>query len=93
MHSERHILANGRYRGGWGLIRILTGVGRFYYEGFRTMTVGRTLWAIIIVKLVIMFAVLKVFFFPNFLNTRFESSEAKSRYVLEQLTGQNSNDQ
>ena len=36
---------------------------RFYVEGFREMTVGRTLWAIILIKLFILFAVLKVFFF------------------------------
>ena len=35
---------------------------RFYVEGFREMTVGRTLWAIILIKLFILFAVLKVFF-------------------------------
>jgi len=38
-----------------------------YYDGFRHMTLGRTLWAIILIKLFIMFAVLKVFFFPNFI--------------------------
>ena len=27
----------------------------FYYDGFRHMTVGRTLWAVIIVKLIIIF--------------------------------------
>lgn len=31
------------------------------------MTLGRTLWLIIGIKLFIMFAILKVFFFPNFL--------------------------
>ena len=31
------------------------------------MKLGRTLWAIILIKLFIMFAILKVFFFPNFL--------------------------
>ena len=36
-----------------------------YYDGFRSMTLGRTLWAIILIKLFIMFAILKVFFFPN----------------------------
>ena len=40
-----------------------------YYDGFRHMRLGRTLWAIILVKLFIMFAILKVFFFPNFLKT------------------------
>lgn len=37
--------------------------GRFYVEGFSRMTVGKTLWTIIIIKLIIMFAVLKPFFF------------------------------
>ncbi len=38
-----------------------------YYDGFKSMTLGKTLWTIIIVKLFIMFAILKVFFFPNYL--------------------------
>ena len=38
-----------------------------YVDGFRLMTIGRTLWTIIIIKLVIIFAILKVFFFPNFI--------------------------
>ena len=38
-----------------------------YADGFRNMTLGRTLWAIILIKLFIMFAILKVFFFPNYL--------------------------
>ena len=40
-----------------------------YYDGFRQMTLGKTLWLIILIKLFIMFAVLKVFFFPNYINT------------------------
>ena len=38
-----------------------------YYDGFKLMTLGKTLWTVIIIKLIIMFLVLKVFFFPNFL--------------------------
>ena len=30
----------------------------FYVEGFRSMTVGKTLWLIILIKLFIMFAIL-----------------------------------
>ncbi len=45
---------------------------RFYADGFRNMTVGRTLWAIIIVKLVVIFAVLKVFFFPDILSPLYD---------------------
>lgn len=35
----------------------------FYRDGFRNMKVGKTLWLIILIKLFIMFAILKVFFF------------------------------
>lgn len=61
---------------------------RFYYDGFRSMTVGRTLWIMILVKLTIMFLILRIFFFPNFLKTNFETDEARSEYVLQELTRQ-----
>ena len=53
----------------------------FYVEGFKSMTVGKYLWALIIIKLVILFLVVKLFFFPNFLNTNFDTDEEKSDYV------------
>lgn len=59
---------------------------RFYYEGFRSMTVGKTLWAIILIKLFIMFAILKVFFFPDILKKNFKTDADRSKYVIEQLT-------
>lgn len=49
------------------------------------MTLGRTLWAIILIKLFIMFAIFRVFLFPDFLNSKFDSDEARSDYVIEQL--------
>ena len=57
-----------------------------YYDGFRNMKLGRTLWAIIIVKLIIIFAVLKVFFFPNFLKEHANGDEAG--YVATQILNQ-----
>ena len=57
-----------------------------YYDGFRHMTLGKTLWAIIVVKLIIIFVVLKVFFFPNFLKQHAEEGH-EADYVSEQLTG------
>lgn len=58
----------------------------FYYQGFTSMTVGKKLWIIIIIKLIVMFLVLKLFFFPDFLQTKFESDAERSSYVIEQLT-------
>ena len=59
---------------------------KFYIDGFRSMTVGKTLWLIIGIKLFIMFAVLKVFFFPNFLKTNFNNDSERSEYIINQLT-------
>ena len=52
---------------------------RFYRDGFRSMTIGKSLWRIILVKLFIMFAVLKVFFFPDFLSTQFQYGSTTGR--------------
>jgi len=65
---------------------ILRKVFQFYYEGFKNMTLGKRLWAIIIIKLFIMFAILKLFFFKDFLNEKFDNEEDKADYVIEQLT-------
>jgi len=65
--------------------KALLSVFRFYYEGFREMKLGKTLWLIILVKLFIMFIVLKIFFFPDFLGSRFRSEDEKADFVGNQL--------
>jgi hypothetical protein len=58
----------------------------FYYEGFSTMSSwGRQVWLIILIKLFIMFAVLKLFFFQDFLKVKYDNDEQRSEYVLDQL--------
>ena len=57
-----------------------------YYDGFKNMKLGRTLWAIILIKLFIIVAVLKVFFFPNFLKEHANGDEAG--YVATQILNQ-----
>ena len=68
--------------------RLFQRIFRFYYEGFRSMTVGRTLWVMILIKLTIIFLILRIFFFPNFLNSNFDSDAERSQYVLQELTRQ-----
>ena len=67
------------------IISIPHTIFRFYYEGFKSMTIGKTLWMIILIKLFVMFVIFKLFFFKNFLNSNFETEEEKSNYVIEQL--------
>lgn len=59
-------------------------VFRFYVDGFREMTTGKTLWLIICLKLFVMFFILKLFFFPNFLG-KHETKEDKQEYVSGEL--------
>ena len=62
----------------------LLNIWNFYLEGFRSMTLGRTLWLIILVKLFIMFFILKLFFFPNLLGN-LPTDKDKSDYVGKEL--------
>ncbi len=66
--------------------RLFARVFRFYLNGFRRMTLGRTLWKLIIIKLIIMFAVLKLFFFQGFLASKFSTDNQRSAYVIDQIT-------
>jgi hypothetical protein len=58
----------------------------FYYQGFKSMTVGKNLWLIILIKLFILFAIFRLFFFHDFLGSRFKTDQDKSNYVIEELT-------
>ncbi|MDR3194213.1 MAG: DUF4492 domain-containing protein [Tannerella sp.] len=63
---------------------VLWRIFRFYVDGFRSMSVGKTLWCIIIIKLFIMFCLLKPFFFPRYLE-QFETGSEKRDYVSSEL--------
>ena len=66
--------------------RLFRRVINLYVDGFRAMTVGRSLWAIIIIKLFIMFAVLKLFFFPDLLSENYDSDAERAEAVATELT-------
>ena len=65
---------------------LLRRIADLYVDGFRTMKVGRKLWLLIAIKLLILFGVMKVFFFPNYLQTQFDNDVQRSAHVLENLT-------
>lgn len=58
-------------------------VWNLYYDGFRSMTLGKTLWALILIKLFVIFAVINFFFFPSFLGDM--TDQQASRYVSGEL--------
>lgn len=55
----------------------------FYYDGFRNMKIGKKLWGIILIKLFIMFAILKIFFFPDALALQQKDNKSKADVVFE----------
>ncbi len=60
-------------------------VANLYVDGFRNMTIGRSLWLIILIKLFIMFAILKIFFFPNHLSTDYDNDLQRADAVMNSL--------
>lgn len=58
---------------------------RFYVDGFRQMTVGRSLWALIILKVVLLLFVFKLIFFPDVLKSRYATDEERARAVRHSL--------
>ncbi len=68
-------------------MKTLKKIWQFYYEGFSTQKAwGRQVWIIILIKLFVMFFVLKLFFFPNYLKTRYSNDKDRGDHVIEQLT-------
>ncbi len=57
---------------------------RFYVDGFRRMTWGRPLWVLILVKLVVLFVVVRYFFFQPYLKG--SDSERASVVATELVT-------
>ena len=63
--------------------RAIIAIYNFYVEGFRNMTWGRQLWWLILLKVVLLFLVLRAFFFKPILAGK--SDEQKIEYVGNQL--------
>lgn len=63
----------------------LNNIISMYVDGFRSMTVGRKLWLLIVIKLIILFAVLKLFFFPDILESNYETDDQRADAVREAL--------
>lgn len=61
-------------------------IWNFYYEGFREMTVGRKLWALIIIKVIVLMAVFKLWLMPDLLQSRYDNDADRARAVRSSLT-------
>ena len=60
---------------------------KLYKHGFSIMSKeSKSLWAIAIIKLFIMFGILKMFFFKDFLKTNFDNNQQRIEYLQNTLT-------
>lgn len=65
---------------------LLQNIISFYIEGFKNMTWGKTLWLLILVKLFLIFFIMKFFFFSDNFENKLKNEKEKSEYFLDQLT-------
>ncbi|WOE69157.1 DUF4492 domain-containing protein [Hydrogenimonas thermophila] len=71
------------------LFNLIKNIISFYVDGFRSMQLGKKLWAIIFIKIFILFVIIKLLFFPNVLKENFKNDQERSSYILDQLTQTN----
>jgi hypothetical protein len=65
---------------------MLTNIAALYIDGFRRLRLGRTLWLIIALKLLVLLTLIRPWLFPDFLQTRFDNDAERGMHVLNQLT-------
>ena len=63
--------------------KALVSIWRFYVDGFRNMTWGRPLWVLIFLKVIVLFLVLRMFFFEPVLSGKTDAE--KSNHVGQEL--------
>ena len=63
--------------------KALISIWRFYVDGFRNMTWGRPLWVLIFLKVIVLFLVLRMFFFEPVLSGKTDAE--KSDHVGQEL--------
>lgn len=56
-----------------------------FRDGFKSMTLGKVLWTIVIIKLCLML-IIKFLFFPDFLNSNYKTDKEKASHVCNELT-------
>ena len=61
----------------------------FYLNGFKNMTVGKTLWKLILIKLLVIFIFLNYFIHDKSLKTEYKTYDEKVDFVYKNLTKEN----
>lgn len=57
-----------------------------YIDGFKNMTLGKTLWKIVFIKLVVILIFLKYFIHDKTIKTEYTTKEEKIDFVYKNIT-------
>ena len=68
---------------------IVKNIYSFYLNGFKNMTIGKTLWKIILIKLLVIFVFLNYFIHDKSMKTEYKTYEEKVDFVFKNLTKEN----
>lgn len=66
-------------------LRFIFKIFDFYKEGFKNLTLGKTLWKIIFIKLFIVLIILKLFVFDVNFKSLYKDDVSKSNFVIQNL--------
>ncbi|WP_375722861.1 DUF4492 domain-containing protein [Arcobacter sp. KX21116] len=58
----------------------------FYIDGFKNLTLGKTLWKIIIIKVVIIIALLNFYIYDKSINSEYKTTKEKINFVYKNIT-------
>ncbi|AXX93070.1 DUF4492 domain-containing protein [Malaciobacter molluscorum LMG 25693] len=67
-------------------MKTISRVFSFYYDGFKNLKVGKSLWKIVIIKLLVIFVVLNYFVYDKNLNTEYKTIKEKQDFIFTNLT-------
>ena len=59
---------------------------KFYIDGFKSLTIGKTLWKIIIIKLIVIITLLNFYIYAKSLNSEYKTTKEKINFVYKNIT-------
>ncbi|RXK06695.1 DUF4492 domain-containing protein [Halarcobacter bivalviorum] len=60
-----------------------------YQDGFKNLTIGRTLWKLIIIKLIVILLFLNIFVYDKSIKSEYKNENEKIEFVLKNLIKDN----
>ncbi|MBS4236182.1 DUF4492 domain-containing protein [Campylobacter vulpis] len=66
-------------------LRFIFKIFDFYKEGFKNLTLGKTLWKIIFIKLFVILIILKLFIFDVNFKSLYKDDVSKTNFVIQNL--------